>query len=114
MKEVRAGSDPLGPENKLIMSLGPLTGAPISGSGRSSVGGKSPLTGGYGEGDVGGFFNAELKHAGFDAIIFEGKAPRPVYLWVRDGQVELRDASHLWGLNTLETQDRIREELGDK
>lgn len=113
MKEVGPNVDPLEPDNKLLFSLGPLTGAPISGSGRSSVGAKSPLTGGYGEGDVGGFFGAELKHAGFDAIIFEGKAERPVYLWVHDGEAELRNAAHLWGKNTLESQEAIRAELGD-
>src|SRR5512143_2906424 len=114
LKEVPVGADPLGPENKLIFAMGPLTGGPFSGSGRSSVGAKSPLTGGYGEGDVGGFFGAELKHAGFDGIIFEGKSPKPVYLWVHDGQAEILDASHLWGLSTLESQDAIRAELGDK
>ena len=114
LKEVGPEVDPLGPDNRLIFSMGPITGAPLSGSGRSSVGAKSPLTGGYGEGDVGGFFGAELKHAGFDAIVFEGKAEKPVYLWVHDGQAEIRDASHLWGLNTLESQEKIREELWDK
>jgi len=114
LKEVGKGVDALDPENRLIFSLGPITGAAVSGNGRSSVGAKSPLTGGYGEGDVGGFFGAELKHAGFDAIVVQGKADKPVYLWVHDGEAEIRDASHLWGLNTLESQEKIREELGDK
>ena len=114
LKEVPAGADPLGPENKLVVSMGPLTGGPFAGSGRSSVGAKSPLTGGYGEGDVGGFAGAELKHAGFDAIVFEGISPKPVYLWVHNGEAELKDASHLWGLDTFESQEMIREELGDK
>src|SRR5512140_2362698 len=114
LKEVPVGVDALSPENELIFAMGPLTGGPFAGSGRSSVGGKSPLTGGYGEGDVGGFFGAELKHAGFDAIVFEGKAAKPVYLWVHDGEAELRDASGLWGLSTLESQEKIRAELGDK
>jgi aldehyde:ferredoxin oxidoreductase len=114
MREVGAEVDALSPENRLIFSMGPLTGGPFSGSGRSSVGAKSPLTGGYGEGDVGGFMGAELKHAGFDAIIFEGKAQAPVYLWVHDGEAELRDASKLWGLNTRESQSAIRDELGDQ
>jgi aldehyde:ferredoxin oxidoreductase len=113
MKEVPAKVDPLSPENKLTISLGPLTGIPASGSGRSSVGAKNPQTGGYGEGDVGGFMGAELKHAGFDAIIVEGRADKPTYLWIHDGQYELRDASALWGQNTLETQEMIRAELGD-
>ena len=114
MKEVPAKIDPLSPENKLTVSLGPLTGIPASGGGRSSIGAKNPQTGGYGEGDVGGFMGAELKHAGFDAIIVEGVAESPVYLWIHDGQAGLRDASRLWGLNTLESQQAIRDELGDQ
>ena len=114
LKETAPGTDPLGPYNKLIFSMGPLTGGPFAGSGRSSVGALSPLTGAYGEGDVGGFMGAELKHAGFDAIIFEGVADSPVYLWVHDGEAELRDASHLWGLETRESQQKIRDELGDQ
>ena len=114
LKETRQGIDPLGPDNKLVFSMGPLTGGPFAGSGRNSVGAKSPLTNGYGEGDVGGFMGAELKHAGFDGIICEGVADRPVYLWINDGKAELRDAGHLWGLNTLESQEAIRAELGDK
>lgn len=114
MAELAPGIDPLGPDNKLVFSMGPLTGGPFAGSGRSSVGAKSPLTGGYGEGDVGGFMGAELKHAGFDAIIFEGVASSPVYLWVHNGEAELRDASHLWGLPTYESEEAIRAELGDK
>ena len=114
LKELGPGVDPLGPDNKLIFALGPVTGAPIGGNGRSAVGAKSPLTGAFGEADVGGFMGAELKRAGFDAIIVEGKAPSPVYLWVHDGEAEIQDASHLWGLETRESQARIREELGDE
>ncbi|MCL5027220.1 MAG: aldehyde ferredoxin oxidoreductase family protein [Chloroflexi bacterium] len=114
MTELKPGIDPLGPENKLVFSLGPVTGHPLSGSGRNSVGAKSPLTGGYGEGDVGGFFGAELKHAGFDAIIVEGRSPKPVYLWVHDGQCEIRDAGRIWGKDTLPAQEAIQAELGDK
>ncbi len=114
MKELKPGVDPLGPENKLVFSLGPITGHPVSGNGRNSVGAKSPLTGAYGEGDVGGFWGAELKHAGFDAIIVEGKSPRPVYLWIHDGEVEIRDASHLWGQETAPVNDALQAELKDK
>jgi aldehyde:ferredoxin oxidoreductase len=114
LREVKPGIDPLGPENKLIFAAGPLTGAPIPGCGRNSVGAKSPLTGGFGESEVGGSWGAELKRAGFDAIIIEGKANEPVYLWVHDGEAEIRDAKHLWGKETGETQSIIREELGDK
>ena len=113
LKELKPGVDPLSPENLLIFAPGVITGAPISGSGRSSVGAKSPLTGAYGEAEAGGFFGAELKHAGFDGIIIKGRAPHPVYLWVHDGEAEIRDARHLWGLDTGDSQEAIRKELGD-
>jgi len=113
LKELRQGIDPLGPENKLIFALGPVTGVPLPGSGRDCVGAKSPLTGGYAKSEVGGFWGAELKHAGYDAIIVEGKAEKPVYLWIHDEEASIRDASHLWGKNTKETEQIIRDELGD-
>ncbi|RJS90640.1 aldehyde ferredoxin oxidoreductase, partial [Candidatus Bathyarchaeota archaeon] len=113
LKELEPGVDPLGPENKLIFAAGPVTGAPIPGSGRNSIGAKSPLTGGFGESEVGGHWGAELKHAGFDAVIVEGKSDSPVYLWVHDGEAEIRDASHIWGKETGEAQKIIREELND-
>ncbi|MBS7638441.1 aldehyde ferredoxin oxidoreductase family protein [Candidatus Bathyarchaeota archaeon] len=113
LRELEAGVDPLGPENILVMATGVITGAPFSGSGRNAVGGKSPLTGGFGESDVGGYWGAELKHAGFDAIIFKGASEEPVWLWVEDGKAELRDASSLWGLEVGECQDRMRSEVGE-
>lgn len=109
-----AGADPLGPDNKVIFAAGPVTGAPIAGSGRNSVGAKSPLTGFYGDGEGGGFFGAELKRAGFDAVIVEGMSASPVYLWLHDGEYELRDASHLWGKETLAVERAIKDELGDQ
>ena len=113
LKELQAGIDPLSPENKLIFAAGPLTGFAIPGTGRNSVGAKSPLTGGFGEAEVGGYWGAELKHAGFDAIIIDGKAKNPIYLWIHDRDAEFRDATHLWGKNTGETQKIIQDELGD-
>ncbi len=113
LKEVPKGADPLGPDNALIFAAGTITGIPIPGAGRSCVGGKSPLTGGYGQADVGGFFGAEMKLAGFDAIVIKGVAAKPVYLWLHDGQAELRDASHLWGTTTLDCQNKVQAELGD-
>ena len=113
LKELEAGTDPLGPENKLIFANGPLTGFAIPGSARNSVGAKSPLTGGFGTAEVGGYWGVELKHAGFDAIIVEGKAKNPVYLWIHDGEAEIRDANHLWGKVTGEVQEKIHEELND-
>jgi aldehyde:ferredoxin oxidoreductase len=113
LKELEPKIDPLGPENKLMFACGPVTGAPISGAGRNSVGAKSPLTGAYGEAEAGGFWGAELKQAGFDAIIVEGKASSPVYLWIEDQKVEVRDASRLWGLEIKKAQETIRSELDD-
>ncbi len=114
LKEVPKGADPLGPENLLIFAPGAITGIPVAGAGRSAVGGKSPLTGLYGEADMGGFFGAELKRAGYDAVVIKGQAAKPVYLWIKDGEVEIRSAEHLWGKTTNDTQEAIRQELGDK
>ena len=114
LRELGAGTDALSPENKLIFANGPVTGVPIAGSGRNSVGAKSPLTNGYGDAEVGGYWGAELKHAGYDAIIVEGKSEDPVYLWIKDGKAEIKDAKHLWGKTTGECQKLIQEELGDE
>lgn len=114
LKEMEPGTDPLGPENRLIFAPGVLTGTPASGSGRNAIGGKSPLTGGFACAEAGGYWGAELKQAGFDAIVVEGQAQEPVYLWIKDGQAELRDASHLWGRTTGEVEAAIQEELDDK
>ncbi len=113
LREMAAGIDALAPENKLIFATGPVTGVPIGGSGRNSVGGKSPLTNGFGSSEVGGYWGAELKHAGYDAIIIEGKSENPVYLWIKDGEAEIRNARHIWGKTTGECQKLIQEELGD-
>lgn len=113
-KELPPGCDPLGPENKLIFAAGPLTGLPYMGSGRHAVGAKSPLTGGYGGAEAGGFWGNEFRRAGFDALIVDGVASRPVYLWIKDGEAEIRDAAHLWGLETKEAEAAVRAELGDE
>ncbi len=113
VKELPAGVEPLGPENKLIFAAGPITGVPAGGCGRHSVGAKSPLTGGFGEADSGGYWGAELKMAGFDAVIVEGRAEKPVYISIKDGEASLKDAGHLWGMQALECQIAIREELAD-
>ena len=114
LKELPAGADPLGPENVLVMALSVLTGTAISGQSRMTAAAKSPLTGGIGDSQGGGFFPAELKFSGFDAVVIKGKAEKPVYLWIHDGEYELRDASHLWGKITGEAEAAIREELGDE
>ena len=113
-KELKPGIDPLSPDNRLIFALGPLSGLTLPGAARNCIGAKSPLTGGIAKSEVGGFWMAELKRGGFDAIIVEGKASQPVFLWVHDGEAEIRDASQLWGKATKETESAIREELNDE
>ena len=108
--EVPKGIDPLSPDNKLIIMTGPLTGTLAPSSGRYLVAFKSPLTGIWGVGHIGGHWGPELKFAGFDGIVIEGRAEKPVYLWIHDGNVEFRDASHIWGKLVPETEDIIREE----
>jgi len=112
-KELDAKVDPLGADNKLIFACGPLTGVPFPGNGRNCIGAKSPLTNGVAKSEVGEFWGAELKRAGVDAIIVEGKAEKPVYVWVQDGKVSIKDAQSLWGLNTKETCQKVCSELGD-
>jgi aldehyde:ferredoxin oxidoreductase len=114
LKEVPAGTDPLGPGNKLIFTTGPITGQPIAGGGRHMVGARSPLTGGFAGAEAGGYFGAELKRCGWDTVIIEGESATPVYLWIKNGDVELRSAERLWGQETWEAQQAIREELDDR
>lgn len=114
LKEMPAKVDPLSPENVLVIANGLLTGAPVSTATRYTVSGRSPLTNGYGESEAGGFWGPELKMAGFEAIVIKGKSPSPVYLWIQDGEVEIRPAEHLWGKQPAEVQDLIYDELGDK
>lgn len=113
LKELEQGIDPLGPENKLIFACGVLTGLPVAGMSRFVVGSKSPLTGGLGQSEAGGFWGPELKKAGYDAIIVEGKSPEPVYISIGNGEIKINDAMHLWGKETGEVQDLIRKDLGD-
>ena len=110
--EVDPKIDPFSPENKLIFMTGALTGTFAPSAGRYEVVSKSPLTGTIGAANSGGHFGPELKYAGYDGIIFEGRADNPVYLYVNDDVVELRDASHLWGKNVHETTDLLETEVG--
>jgi len=114
LKEMTSGVDPFGPDDILALSVGVTTGALISGQSRMTANAKSPLTGAIGDSQCGGFWPAELKFAGFDAIIIRGKASSPVYLWIHNGEAELRDASHLWGKITGDVEGAIRQELGDE
>ncbi len=113
LTELPRGIDAFDLRNILVFAAGPLTGAAVSGQGRNGAGAKSPLTDGFGSAEGGGYWGAELKRAGFDGIIVTGRAEKPVYLWIHDGAVEIRDATHLWGKTTGETEDALREELHD-
>jgi aldehyde:ferredoxin oxidoreductase len=106
-------TDPIGPENVLLVSAGLLCGSPAPASARTHVGGKSPVTGILGSTNMGGFFAPELTFAGFHHLVVKGKAEKPVYLWIHNGEIEIRDASHLWGKDILETQLQIRADHGD-
>ncbi|NOR82532.1 MAG: aldehyde ferredoxin oxidoreductase [Ardenticatenales bacterium] len=110
--ELEKGVDPLGPDNKIIYMTGPLTGTISPSSGRFSAVTKSPLTGLWGEANSGGQWGCDLKRAGFDGIIIEGVAPRPVYLVVDHGKAELRDAEGIWGTSVAETTKSIKDALG--
>lgn len=112
--ELKSKINPLGPENKLIFSTGPLTGTLAPSSSKFEVVTKSPLTNTFLNSDCGGFFGPELKHAGYDALVIEGAAEKPSYLMIRDEEVEIRDASHLWGETTNETFEVLRKELGER
>ncbi len=109
---MQPGVDPLGPENILGVLTGPLTGTTAPTATRWTVVAKSPLTGGWGDANGSGFFGVAMKKSGFDAVFFTGVSEKPVYLYLEDGHYELRDASELWGLDTYETEDWIKETLG--
>ncbi|MGB4436693.1 MAG: aldehyde ferredoxin oxidoreductase N-terminal domain-containing protein, partial [Acetomicrobium sp.] len=110
IEEVDPKVDPLSPENKLIFATGPVTGTLATSAGRFNVVTKGPLTGTIAASNSGGYFGPELKYAGYDLVIFEGKADKPVYLWIYNDHVELKDASHLWGKDCYETTDAILAE----
>jgi aldehyde:ferredoxin oxidoreductase len=110
--ELPPGADPLGPENLIIFAAGPLTGFPIPSSGKLVVASKSPLTGGYGDGNVGTRASVQLRRCGLDAMVISGRAERPSYLLVEDDRAEIRDASDLWGLDAFEAEERLLKEYG--
>ena len=114
LRDMPKGADPLGPDNVLTLMTGVTTGAPISGQSRINANAKSPLSGGIGDGQGGGFFPAELKFAGFDGIVIKGKSSKPVYLFINEGRFELRDAAHLIGKITGEVDHILKEEIGDR
>ncbi|MDH5483106.1 MAG: aldehyde ferredoxin oxidoreductase family protein [Candidatus Bathyarchaeota archaeon] len=110
--ELKPKIDPLSPENKLIFAAGPLTGFALPSSGKLVLAAKSPLTGGYGDGNVGTHAAVQMRKAGYDAVIVEGKADKPIVLLVQDKIAEFLDAKHLWGLSSFETEKKLRELYG--
>lgn len=104
--------DPLSPENVLVVSVGLMAGIPLP-SARVNIGAKSPLTGALGSSNCGGHFAPEMRRAGFDHLVIVGRAKEPTYLWISDGNIEFKKATQLWGLDTVETQEAIKEEVGD-
>ena len=114
LRDLPVGADPLGPDNLLIFAPGILQGTNLPGSGRHGVGAKSPLTGAIASSEAGGWWGDEFKRTGFDALIVHGKAEKPVYLWIKNGEIEFRSAEHLWGKDTADVQWAIQDELDDK
>jgi aldehyde:ferredoxin oxidoreductase len=112
--EVKANTDPLGPENKLIFAVGPFTGSSILSASRISVTSKSPETNAVGTALSGGYFPVEMKFAGYDAIIVEGKAEKPTYVWIKDSEVRFRSAKKIWGSKTSDCQQIIKDDLKDQ
>ena len=114
LRDMPPGVDPLGPDNVLVFTTSIINGLSLSGTNRYTAAAKSPLTGGYGESEAGGWWAPELRAAGYDGIAVRGRAESPVYLWIKDGQVEFRDARPYWGKLSGEVQEGIEQELGDK
>ena len=114
LRDMPPGVDPLGPDNVLVLATSVINGLSLSGTNRYTAAAKSPLTGGYGESEAGGWWGPELRAAGWDGLVIRGKAASPVYLWIKDDKVEFRDASRYWGQLSGEVQDGIEQELGDK
>lgn len=113
VSEIDPKVDPFSPDNKMIWATGPLTGTMASTGGRYSVITKGALTGAIACSNSGGYFGAELRMAGWDLVVFEGKSPKPVYLWIQNEQAELRDASHLWGTSVWHTEETIKQQHQD-
>jgi aldehyde:ferredoxin oxidoreductase len=111
--ELRPGADPLGPGNVLLFNNGPLSGTAAPSSGRVDVSAKSPMNNFHGVTNFGGFWGAELRHAGYAHLVIQGAREEPVFLLIENERVEVRDAKHLWGLDTYETAVRLRHDLGD-
>jgi aldehyde:ferredoxin oxidoreductase len=113
LNELEANIAPISEENILVFAASVVTGAPFPGNSRYTVAAKSPLTGGYGESEASGFLGPEMKKAGFDAVIIKGKSEKPVYLYINNGEADIKEADKIWGKSTGETHEIIREDLDD-
>lgn len=112
--ELKPGIDPLGPENKLIVALGPIAGIPAPNTGKTVVAAKSPLTGGYGDGNLGTWVTEQMRKAGYDILIIEGVAEKPVYLYIEDEKVQFLPADEIWGKGSYETQEWLYRKYGKR
>ncbi len=110
--ELKPGIDPLGPENKLIVTVGPIAGIPAPNTGKTVVAAKSPLTGGYGDGNLGTRVTEQMRKAGYDIIIVEGKSAQPAYLYIEDDKIEYLPADEIWGQGTYDTHDWLYRKYG--
>jgi aldehyde:ferredoxin oxidoreductase len=110
--ELKPGIDPLSSDNKLVLAAGPLTGFALPSSGKLVLAAKSPLTGGYGDGNIGSYAAVQMRNAGYDAVIVEGIAERSTVLLVQDKTVEFLDGKELWGLASFEAEKRLRSQYG--
>jgi aldehyde:ferredoxin oxidoreductase len=114
LEELNPSIEPFSPENKLILATGALTGSTVPAANKSIMISRSPLTGIWGEAIFSANCGIELKRAGYDILVIEGRAEKPVYLWIVDGKTEIRDANALWGMETFDASDAIRKDLGEK
>lgn len=111
LKMLEKGADAFDPKNVITFFSGPLAGLPVSGCSRLTVNAKSPAGGAIGDSQVGGYIASSMKFAGFDGVVVIGKAEHPVYIYLKDGQAEIRDASKIWGTTTLDAEEILKDEL---
>src|SRR2546421_4617062 len=114
LRDMKPGAEPLGPDNVLVLMTSVIHGPALSGTNRHTAAAKSPLTGGYGESEAGGWWGPELRAAGWDGVVVHGASTTPVYVWIKDEAVEFRDAAPYWGKLSGDVQDGLEAELGDK
>ncbi|MEX1297456.1 MAG: aldehyde ferredoxin oxidoreductase N-terminal domain-containing protein, partial [Desulfotignum sp.] len=110
--EIPPGTDPLGPDNRFVIAMGPLSGLFLPAAGKTHFAAKSPATGGYGDSNMGGHFGVTMKYAGYDVTILTGRAQEPSYIFIDNDTVEIRPAAHLWGKGSTEVEEILKTDLG--